>query len=416
MGTVAMCVQRLVGMWQVRGAAFQTLMDGSVQFWQRAKREELFDSGQTQENSQGQLVVQLPQAWLCRVHHPRLKDSSQVIPIPESAHCHSSGVNLALSLSFGWSCRSGVGNLKCGGWRWYTGTAAEVQRRVCAGFSPRLLPSLDSELLQICAKKLLNVGGWPPQGVDCMGVSDTEITRDVDDTDKCDRLNNHAHCSTGVLRETLTNRDSCMATAPVGADSSSEQSEDGVKGLGCLTLKLWVLLCFIMDIRASTASMSPTLKRTDRGASKVPKVCSSTSILPKNGKGKKRVKGWDNAYWACSPPVGFYRKWTSAECVRLHVTTALPLSRAALSPNSLRTNSPTVLHAQTELPDLPTCAHAHACTNIFLHASEASSNCVNSDLYTFYHLFTRQAYLKAHVYYTTLDMHIKPPLDIISIT
>lgn len=67
-----------------------------------------------------------------------------------------------------------------------------------------------------------------------------------------------------------------MATAPVGADSSSEQSEDGVKGLGRLTPKLWVSLCFIMDIRASTASMSPMLNPP----STVAKVRSSTSILP----------------------------------------------------------------------------------------------------------------------------------------
>lgn len=56
-----------------------------------------------------------------------------------------------------------------------------------------------------------------------------------------------------------------------------------------------------------------------------------------------------------------------AECVRLYVATALLFSRAALSPNSLRTNSPSVLHAQTELHDLPACAHAHACTNTILH-------------------------------------------------
>lgn len=85
---------------------------------------------------------------------------------------------------------------------------------------------------------------------------------------------------TGYFKGALTNRDSCMATAPMAAESSSEQSEDGVKGLGCLALKLRVLLCVIMDISASTASMSPTPKPTDGGAPNLPDVHASTSILP----------------------------------------------------------------------------------------------------------------------------------------
>lgn len=110
--TVAMRARRLEGVGQVEGVAFQTLSDGSVQFWRRTKREELCDSGRTQESSQGQLVVQLRQAWVCRVH---LKDSRQVIQIPGSARCHSSGVNPVASLSFDRSCRSGAGSPKCGG-------------------------------------------------------------------------------------------------------------------------------------------------------------------------------------------------------------------------------------------------------------------------------------------------------------
>lgn len=84
----------------------------------------------------------------------------------------------------------------------------------------------------------------------------------------------------GYYKGALTNKDSCMATAPMVAESSSEQSEDGVKGLGCLALKLRVLLCVIMDINASTASMSPTPKPTDGGSPKLPEACASTSILP----------------------------------------------------------------------------------------------------------------------------------------
>lgn len=129
----------------------------------------------------------------------------------------------------------------------------------------------------------------------CGGVRHWNYRR-RDDTDKWYRLNNHAYW---CPEEELTSGDSCMATAPVGVDSSSEQSEDGVKGLGCLTLKLWVLLCFIMDIRASTASMSPTLRPTDRDASTLPKVRSSTSIMPIWPQ-KKGVKGWENAHRACS--------------------------------------------------------------------------------------------------------------------
>lgn len=87
-------------------------------------------------------------------------------------------------------------------------------------------------------------------------------------------------CSFVSNKGALTNGDSCMATAPMGAESSSEQSEDGVKGLGCLTLKLGVLLCVIMDTRASTASISPTPKPVDRDAPRVPRARSSTSILP----------------------------------------------------------------------------------------------------------------------------------------
>lgn len=85
---------------------------------------------------------------------------------------------------------------------------------------------------------------------------------------------------TGYYKGALTNRDSCMATAPMVAESSSEQSEDGVKGLGCLALKLRVLLCVIMDISASTASMSPTPRPTDGGAPKLPEARATTSILP----------------------------------------------------------------------------------------------------------------------------------------
>lgn len=85
---------------------------------------------------------------------------------------------------------------------------------------------------------------------------------------------------TGYYKGALTNRDSCMATAPMVAESSSEQSEDGVKGLGCLALKLRVLVCVIMDISASTASMSPTPKFTFGGAPKLPEARASTSILP----------------------------------------------------------------------------------------------------------------------------------------
>lgn len=154
----------------------------------------------------------------------------------------------------------------------------------------------------------------------CTGASDTEITGDVDDTDKHDRCNTHAYCRAGVL----TNGDSCMATAPEGADSSSEQSEDGVKGLGCLTLKLWVLLCFIMDIRASTASMSPTLKQTDRDASKVAKVRSWTSILPIKTKEKKqRSYRWRE----CAPCVQSWCRFLSAMNICRMCASAWLLSR-----------------------------------------------------------------------------------------
>lgn len=96
------------------GVAFRTLSDGFVQFWRRTKWEEFFASGRTQEGFQGQLEVQLRQARVCRVPHPRLKDLSQAFQIPEAAHGGSSGVNPAWSL-FDWSWRRGAGSWKCAG-------------------------------------------------------------------------------------------------------------------------------------------------------------------------------------------------------------------------------------------------------------------------------------------------------------
>lgn len=71
--------QRLVGMGQVSGAAFQARSDGSVQFWRRTKRKKLFDRGRIQEGFWEQLELQLRQAWVCKVPPPCLKDLGQVV-------------------------------------------------------------------------------------------------------------------------------------------------------------------------------------------------------------------------------------------------------------------------------------------------------------------------------------------------
>lgn len=57
--------QRLVGMGQVNGAAFQARSDGFVQFWRRTKWKKVFDRGRTQEGFQEQLELQLRRAWVC---------------------------------------------------------------------------------------------------------------------------------------------------------------------------------------------------------------------------------------------------------------------------------------------------------------------------------------------------------------
>lgn len=138
-----------------------------------------------------------------------------------------------------------------------------------------------------------------------------------------------------------------MATAPTGAESSSEQSEEGVKGLGCLTLKLWVLLCVIMDTRASTASISPTPKPPDRDAPRVPRARSFPSILinDKNGDAGERLHEF-----ICTQHLQ-----NVSGCPWRQPGDSL-LFTAALSPNSLRTNTQTALLTQTHTPDLPACA------------------------------------------------------------
>lgn len=71
--------QRLAGMGQVSGAAFQARSDGFVQFCRRTKWEKVFDRGRTQDGFQEQPELQLRQAWVCQVPPPRLKDLGQVV-------------------------------------------------------------------------------------------------------------------------------------------------------------------------------------------------------------------------------------------------------------------------------------------------------------------------------------------------